>query len=138
MQQQTQMLMTIWMKQKNYNFKLFKDILNILVYSMSVINSSFIEEKLSFVKDEFTSKLDNVRKELCDTFNTNTNQLLEVVVSKSDEILELNTEIQELRVKSNKLLEENLNYQKVSLVKSLNSQLNDKEGEIKFLNSKLS
>ena len=137
MQQQTQMLMTIWMKQKNYNFKLFKDILNILVYSMSVINSSFIEEKLSFVKDEFTSKLDNVRKELCDTFNTNTNQLLEVVVSKSDEILELNTEIQELRVKSNKLLEENLNYQKVSLVKSLNSQLNDKDGEIRFLTSKV-
>ena len=44
---------------------------------------------------------------------------------KSDEINQLSNDILHLSTKNSTLLEENLNYQKVSLVKSLNTQLHE-------------
>ena len=104
---------------------------------MSVVNNSFISERLSSLRNFLNEQLDIVQKELVDNYDTNMNEYATALVDKSEEITGLSSQVSDLTARNNKLTEENLNYQKVSLVKSLNNQLSEKDGEIKFLNSKI-
>ena len=104
---------------------------------MSVVNNSFISERLSSLRNFLNEQLDIVQKELVDNYDTNMNEYATALVDKSEEITGLSSQVSDLTVRNNKLTEENLNYQKVSLVKSLNNQLSEKDGEIKFLTSKI-
>ena len=105
---------------------------------MSVVNNSFINERLIGLRNFLNEQLDIVQKEIVDNYDTNMNEFQTALVDKSEEITGLSNQVQELTSKNSKLNEENLNYQKVSLVKSLNTQLSEKDGEIKFLKSKVS
>ncbi len=104
---------------------------------MSVVNNSFINERLTSLRNFLNEQLDIVQKELVDNYDTNMNEFQTALVDKSEEITGLSNQVNDLTVKNSKLNEENLNYQKVSLVKSLNTQLSEKDGEIKFLKSKI-
>ena len=104
---------------------------------MTSINNSFINERLTSLRNFLNEQLDIVQKELVDNYNTHMNEYQTTIVDKTEEITGLSNQVNELTIKNNRLNEENLNYQKVSLVKSLNTQLSEKDGEIKFLKSKI-
>jgi hypothetical protein len=101
------------------------------------VNNSFISERLSNLRRFFNEQLETVQKEIVDKYTTHINEFETTILDKTEEISGLSNHISELTLTNSKLNEENLNYQKVSLVKSLNSQLLDKDGEIKFLTSKI-
>ena len=104
---------------------------------MSAVNNTFINERLTSLRNFLNEQLDLVQKELIDNYDTNMNEVQSALIDKSEEVTGLSNQVTELTAKNSKLNEENLNYQKVSLVKSLNNQLSEKDGEIKFLNSKI-